>query len=142
VRRQDPSATRATLRERLEDAAAGLVYSSEGDHPFEFCQLDASAADWPPTAERFGQLVGTPAGTRVEERTLDDFFARHVENVDPLDGASQALRPRYDALRAQLRAMLRDTRVFRVGRTEVRCYVVGVGPEGEIAGLSTTAIET
>ena len=29
------------LRERLERAASGLVYSSEGDHPFEFFAVHA-----------------------------------------------------------------------------------------------------
>lgn len=142
MRRQASDSTSATLRDQLEQAVKGLVYSSEGDYPFEYCRLEASAGDWPPTPDRFARLVSAPAGTRVEERTLDDFFARHVETVDPLDSGSQALRPRYDALRSQLRATLGDVRVFRVGRTRVRCYVVGVGPEGEIAGLSTTAIET
>jgi hypothetical protein len=131
------------LRTLLERAADGLVYTSESDRPFEFVSFPGASAGEPLTVERFAPIVGAPAGTRVEERDLDRFFARHLETSDPLDVEAQRIRPRYEALKAALRGELRDVRVFRVVEgVEVRCYVVGWAPDGSLSGLATTAIET
>lgn len=127
------------LRARLEGAAEGLTYGSESDRPFEFFFLPGGG-DQPPGAEAFGKLVGgTPP---VEERDLDDFFARHAETSDPYDTEAQRMRPRYEALRQLLRTELRGTTVYRTGRIEVQCYVVGGDGRGNLAGLRTVAVET
>ena len=132
------------LRRRLEEAAAGLVYSSEGDYPFEYFCIPGGvgAAGGELTAERFAALVGAPERTPVGERALDDFLARHLERSDPWDVRAQELRPRYERLEAALRESLRDVRVFRIGRVQVACYLAGRDARGNIAGLRTTAIET
>jgi hypothetical protein len=127
------------LRERLERAAEGLTYTSESDRPFEFFFL-AGAGEVPPGAEAFGTLVGA-AGV-VEERGLDDFFMRHIETIDPADTEAQRIRPRYEALRETLRTALRGTTVYRTGRIEVQCHVVGGDGKGNLAGMRTVAIET
>ena len=130
------------IRERLEKAAEGLTYTSESDRPFEPFALPGGAPRWPYGVEEFARRIGAPAGAPVEERTLQRFFAPHIENVDPYDKASQALRPRYEALRALLAAELREARVFRVGRIEIDCYAVGEDGAGNLAGLHTVAVET
>ncbi|WP_420126635.1 nuclease A inhibitor family protein [Longimicrobium sp.] len=127
------------LRERVERAAAGLTYGSESDRPFEFCSLPGGG-DAPPGAEAFGALIG--AHGPVEERDLDDFFMRHIETIDPADTGAQHLRPRYEALRELLRTSLNGTTVYRTGRVEVQCYVVGGDGRGNLAGVRTVAIET
>jgi hypothetical protein len=133
----------SALREQLEAAAAGLVYSSESDRPFEFFSLPLPPGDdGALTAERFARLVGAPIDAPTGERTLDAFFARHLERSDPYDAEAQRLRPRYERLKKTLSELLRDVRVFRVGRTEVRCYVVGRDAAGGLAGLTTVAVET
>ena len=127
-------------RSRLEAAAAGLFYTSEGDAPFEYVELgaaDGSAL----TAESFARLAGIAPGTRVEEVTLERFFAGHIEASDPADPQGVALRERYRTLRETLRGSLDDVRVFRVGDVEIRCYAVGRAGKA-IAGLATTAWET
>jgi len=83
-----------------------------------------------------------PAGEVVEARTLDDFFARHIERVDPNDAVAVALVPRYERLKRTIRTSVRDARVFRVGTIAIRCYVVGLDPWGNVVGLATTAVET
>jgi len=131
------------VRRRLETAAEGLVYSSEGDHPFHYLELGLAADGWPPSPAAFAEMVAARRGEQVEEIELHEFLARHVERVDPLDSAAQALRPRYDALRHTLRRELEDLRVFRVGQVRVRCYALGVDPAtGRVVGLETLAIET
>lgn len=127
------------LRERLERAVEGLTYGSESDRPFEFFFLPGGG-DAPPGAAAFGGLVGATGA--VEERDLDDFFMRHAETSDPADTEAQRLRPRYEALREMLRTELRGTTVFRTGRVEVQCYVVGGDGKGNLVGVRTVAIET
>lgn len=127
------------LRARLEGAAEGLTYGSESDRPFEFFFLPG-AGDAPPGAEAFGRLVGAEGA--VEERELDDFFMRHIETSDPYDTEAQRIRPRYEALRETLRTALRGTTVYRTGRIEVQCYVVGGDGRGNLAGVRTVAVET
>ncbi|HEX2076373.1 MAG TPA: nuclease A inhibitor family protein [Longimicrobium sp.] len=129
------------LRERLERAAEGLVYSSESDRPFELFFL-AGGGDRPPGPQAFARLLGADAGTFVEERDLDHFFARHAETSDPYDLEAQRIRPRYEALRELLRTALHGTTVYRLGKIEVACYVVGGDGHGNLAGLRTVAIET
>lgn len=130
------------LRRSLEEAAAGLVYSSEGDHPFEFVFVSLSAEDARLTAEAVAALLGAPPHAAVREVELDDFFSHHIETSDPYDVRAQQIRPRYERLKTLLRESLRVVRVVRVGETSVRCYVVGRDTNGNLAGLATTAVET
>ncbi len=127
------------LRARIERAAEGLLYTSESDRPFEFAFLPG-AGDRPPGARAFAALVG--ADGEAEERGLDEFFARHAETADPYDVGAQRVRPRYEALRELLRHELRGTTVYRTGRVEVDCWVVGGDGRGNLAGVRTVAIET
>lgn len=129
------------LRERLEREAEGLTYSSESDRPFAFFFL-AGAGDRPPGIEAFARLVGAEAGAPLEERDLDEFFLRHAETSDPYDAQAQRIRPRYERLRETLRNELRWTTVYRIGRIEVQCYVIGGDGRGNLAGLRTVAVET
>jgi len=130
-----------SVRHRLDEAAQGLTYNSESDRPFDPFELPGGAAGWPYGVEEFARRIGAPAGAPLEERTLQRFFAPHIENTDPYDQQTQALRPRYEALRAQLAATLREVRVFRIGRIEIDCYVVG-DAGGKLMGLHTVAVET
>jgi hypothetical protein len=131
----------AAVRRRLERAADGLLYTSESDYPFTFYHAPARTSA-PLTVAAFRDAAGVPADSLVEEVSLDEFFARHIERVDPNDPAAVALVPRYEALKRELRATVRQPRVFRVGRIAVRCYAVGVDAFGNVTGLETMAIET
>jgi hypothetical protein len=86
--------------------------------------------------------VGALPESRVEVRSLDEFFARHTTTSDPYDGESQRIRPRYEELMQLLSRRLRDVKAYRIGRIEVACYVVGLDAAGNLAGLKTVAIET
>jgi hypothetical protein len=134
--REDPA-----LRERIERAAEGLTYASESDRPFEYVFFPG-AGDRPPGAGAFAAIVGAAPAEPAEERSLDDFFARHAETADPYDAEAQRIRPRYEALRALLGTELRGATVYRVGRVEVACWVVGGDGRGNLAGVRTVAIET
>lgn len=78
----------------------------------------------------------------VELRSLESFFARHTTTSDPYDGEAQRIRPRYEELVRVLSTRLRDVKVYRIGKIEVDCYVVGLDARGNLAGLKTVAVET
>lgn len=131
------------IRDALAEASRGLVYSSESDRPFEVFQLRQPTLDRDFSPAQFARaLVPGNAEEPVEERTLERFFARHTDTSDPYDSATQAIRPRYEALVDLLRGRLQEPRVIRIGRIEIACYAVGWTAEGDIAGLKTVAIET
>ena len=130
------------LRAELERASADLLYSSESDRPFEFFSLAYPGRRSSPPAEDFARLVGAAENERVEERSLTDFFARHSATSDPYDSEAQKLRPRYEALMRVLTTRLRDVKVYRLGKIEVECYVLGLDGHDNLAGLKTVAVET
>jgi hypothetical protein len=129
------------LRAELEAAVEGLVYSSEGDYPFEVFFLPGVPVDGL-DAREFARLMGAGEEEPVRERGLDDFMARHTERSDPWDAQAQAIRPRYERLTELLRERLQGVRVFRYGRMHVQCYAVGGDGRGNLAGLHTVAVET
>lgn len=151
----------STTRTLLERAAANLMYTSESDHPFVwFFQFVARTQADAPTSEldevvfvpdssprvlsvdEFRTLLDVPPTEKVDVLSLDAFFARHIENVDSTDPVAVALVPRYRALRETLRQSLEGVQVYRVGRIVIRCYLVGIDRDGNLAGLTTTAVET
>ncbi|GJG85321.1 hypothetical protein tb265_05020 [Gemmatimonadetes bacterium T265] len=134
---------RARDRARLERAAAGLTYMSESDYAFDFVIAPRRV---PPHATldeaAFRAAFDVAPDEPVEVVSLDSFFARHIEQVDPADEWARALVPRYRALKRTVHAVTGTTRVYRVGRIAVRCYLVGTDAWGGLLGLTTTAIET
>lgn len=126
-------------RERLEQAAEGLLFLSETDAPFEYVELPGITGEM--TAEVVASAVDA-AGAPVETRSLDDFLAGHIERADPADAVGQANVPRFRALKAVLAETLSGVRVFRVGEVDLRYYVLGRTKEGGVAGLVTRALET
>jgi hypothetical protein len=129
------------VRLALERAADGLLYTSESDYPFVYFFHQGPVAS-PLTVAGFRAALAIPADSPVEAITIDAFFARHIERVDPADPVAVALVPRYVALRETIRQTLHDPLVFRVGLIAIDCYVVGTDRYGNIAGLTTIAIET
>jgi hypothetical protein len=131
------------LSHRIAAAADGLLFSSESDRPFEpFVLPAARVTAWPPDARHFARMLGADAEEPAAEQGVDAFFRRHIELVEPADEAAWRILPRYDALKRLLQQELRELRVFRIGRVQVRCYVVGLDPAGNVVGLQTVAIET
>lgn len=129
------------VRERLDAAAEGLLFISESESPFEFEELAGGApAELTPDAVR--AALGEPEGTPVAELTLDRFLAGHIEDADPADPVAQEQVTRFQALKQALTESLSDVRVFRVGDVQVRYHALGRTPDGKVAGLAASALET
>lgn len=134
--------SRQSLKSRIDEAVGNLVYSSESDRPFEWFFLENGASGWPYDVKEFAARVGVDIDGPLEERTLDAFFKRHIEATDPYDSETQRIRPRYEDLKKTVSKSLRNVRVFRTGRIEVGCFVVGDDGAGNLAGIRTVAVET
>jgi histidine triad (HIT) family protein len=114
----------------LQKASKGLSYTSETDAPLEPFVWDDSGAL---TKKHLLELAGAPAGTSVEEETLDDF----LHAVPPED------KDKFDKLAAVLKEQMSDIKVFKVGdEAEKQAYIVGKTSDGKWAGLKTTVVET
>jgi len=132
---------KGSLREELEEAAAGLQYHSESDYPFQFFTLPAeSEKDLTPegflnrigVSQQFREEMNLEIDQLIEERTLDGFFP----------ASDDAEAKRFQELEVVLRKRLRGVKVLRVGRVEIRCYIAGLDEHGYIAGLVTISVET
>jgi hypothetical protein len=130
--------TRDAIRERIERAAEGLVYSASSRRPFEFHRFPGIMI--PVTrlsAKELASLAGARGGD-VHEVSLDAFLARHIEPADSPESESERLVARYETLRDAIRESLDDVRVVRHFGVEVRCLVLGNDPAtGEIVGVGT-----
>lgn len=129
------------VRERLESAADGLLFISETESPFEYEELPhgASVALTPDSVR---EALGEPEATPVEETSLDRFLSGHIERADPEDPVAQENVGRFQALKEALTDSLSDVKVFRVGEVQVRYHVLGRTPDGRVAGLAASALET
>jgi hypothetical protein len=131
------------LRDLLERAAEGLVYSSDVDRPFAFVRIaNTNVPVARVTPDEVAALTDS-LGATVAEISLEELLARHIERVAAHDRVSQGLIPRYQSLRDTLHRLLGTVRVFRLGQGEVRCVILGNDEDsGELVGLETLAIES
>jgi hypothetical protein len=119
----------------IQKAAAGLLYPSESDAPFDLVRWDSSKGDpSPATVAALAGGIGKKKARPVEQVAPDEFFAALAETDDAA---------RFKALEQVLKKSLTDLRVFRVGGSaQVDIYVLGKAASGEWLGLHTTSVET
>lgn len=129
------------VRERLEAAAEGLLFISESESPFEYVELPGEATA-ELTADAVRAALGEAEGTSASETTLDRWLAGHIEEADPADPVAQENVPKFQALKQALTESLADVKVFRLGDAQVRYYALGRAPDGRVAGLAASALET
>lgn len=117
----------------LGAAAAGLLYPSETDAPL-------TPFSWPSVSTIDAAAVEAatrPKGSRkkrpVVEQTVDEFFAE-LEDTDDAVG--------FKKLKTVVEKALTGAKVFRVGKTKVDVYLVGLAADGGAVGLHTVSVET
>lgn len=129
------------VKQRLEAAAEGLLFISESESPFEYVELPGEApAEL--TADAVRAALGEAEGAPASETTLDRWLAGHIEEADPADPVAQENVARFQALKRALTECLADVKVFRVGDAQVKYYALGRAPDGRVAGLAASALET
>jgi len=148
-----------TIIPQLQQAIAGLTYTSETTAPFEVMQWEGR------NLEDLKSLIPNQANQPIETLSLDRFFRSHTKRQDWHSDTERDRAQRFQALVALLNQQLQDIRVFKVGDTEKTVYIMGIwspdpasqataqnptapdrfapSPPGDIAvGLTTTVVET
>lgn len=111
------------VMERLSQAAAGLLFMSESDYPFELIQWDGPTE---PTADFIRNVAGEAKDCQVQKLEVEQFL-----------NSGQ-----YQKLLLALQHELSDLRAYKVGRINMPVYVVGRSREGSWLGVATRVVET
>jgi Nuclease A inhibitor-like protein len=127
--------------EALQLASQGLLMPSESDYPFTPF-IWAGQAGVPLTPLRLLQLTENPPNLPVETVELDDFFCNVAQPREWHDALQQENVAKFQALIEVLYTYLTDIQVYRIGTTQVAVYIVGKTVDDDLAGLSSTMIET
>ncbi len=162
---QDPAATwpgtpgAAALKGLLEQASAGLLYSSESDYPYVVFVIPGG---WktPVTAGNVKAVVApiyvaraesmALADRTVQASTLDGILGRYVSPQDWWGDAEKQQAVRYQGLIDVLSQGLVGVEAFRVGPADpynglspdIDVFVIGGTPDGDLVGVWTVSIET
>ena len=125
--------------QKIKEAAAGLLYRSESDYPFELVHLKVPAS----SLEAELLLVATKStDAKVEKVTLEHFF-RNMVKIAPDDAAEQKeLVSKYQQLQSVLQEALPDVSVYRIGEVLIDAFIIGKLPDDTYGGLRTKVVET
>ena len=125
--------------DELERAAAGLLFVSEADYPFEVFKWDGAVEITP---QFLREAAGQSRDAAVALKSVDEFFAAAVSEPAWKTGEELSTARRYKSLVATLKNNLGDLRVYKVGEINIPVFVVGRGGEGNWIGLKTRSVET
>lgn len=131
------------INTKLQTLTQDLYYMSESDYPWVVEEVPAALEN----VKEILASICTQKGwdyTKMEERTLANFFARLVEIYPGMPEEEQAIAERYAALNAFLLAQnLQQSAVFRVGESvKIEILVLAITQNCDCIALTTTAIET
>jgi hypothetical protein len=125
--------------ESIARAAEGLIFISETDAAIELFRWEEANEV---TVDAVRNMAEIADDSPVEEADVDDFFSKLTVKKEWFGDRETERAERFADLYTELRANLRDLRVFRFGRIQISIYIVGVDAEGNLAGVMTKAVET
>jgi len=126
-----------TIAEILTQASQGVLMPSESEYPFEVFTWNTVEL----TPEKILELTHYPPATLIEEVELDYFFRNVAGEKDWHDKIQKENVAKFKNLVQVIKDNLVEIRVYRIGTTEVKVYIVGKTNDG-VAGLATKVIET
>lgn len=127
------------LISRLEKLSGNLLWMSESDYPWKVILWENTDIIIP---EGFKDIKKDGDEVAIEIVDLDDFFAPALKLRENQGDRKRAEVKQYQTLVDFLKANLQDIKVYRIGSVEIDVYIIGKTESGNLAGLSTTAIET
>lgn len=130
-----------SIHDALTKASAGLIYMSESDSTFTVVSYPWDAGK-PVNLETFRACIGAPADVPGSEVSLDQFFAPAIERGSPDDPLIQKQKPGFIQLKAMLQKLLTAPTVFKIGKSDIECYAVGLASPTLLAGVSARVVET
>lgn len=153
--------TENELKSQLEAACTDLWWSSENDYPVEVVWQTQAQPD---SRQNIRQWVedhcgnngpenngpgnngpesnGSENNTPITTLTTADFFVRQLTPKSWHTHEDKAQQSRLHQLKTLLEACLSNLQVYRCGEIEVKVYILGLTPEGCLAGVRTVLIET
>ncbi len=128
-----------TFSDQIKRLAEGLFYISETDAAIvAFEGGEAKAV----TKDEILRQTGQPMETPVEERNFDEMFSRLTQIQDWFGDEETETARRFLELKIFLDKNLRDLKVFKVGRIQLKIYFVGLDSQSKLKGIQTDAVET
>jgi hypothetical protein len=127
------------IRQKLEQATAGLLFMSEADYPFETVSwggMNEIALDY------LRRQAGAAPDAPVQVVSPEKFFAQAMSEPEWKGADELAAARRYQALLRLLKENLKELKVYRVGEINIAVYIVGRASTGNWVGLSTRVVET
>ena len=125
--------------EQVKRLAGGLFYISETDAeivPFEGVAAEAV------TSDEILRQTGQPADAPVEERNFEEMFSRFTKIQDWFGEEETETAGKFSGLKNFLERNLRDLKVFKIGRIQLKVYFIGLDSQGVLKGIQTDAVET
>ncbi len=126
------------LKAQLETATEDLWWSSESDYPVKVV--------WQPPAKinqaMIRRLAGCDQEAQIQTVDVEDFFERATTPKSWHTPEDKAQLTQLKALKSLLIDSLTHLEVYRYGAVEITVYVIGTAPDGSIAGVTTTLVET
>jgi hypothetical protein len=124
-------------KSEFERLAEGLLFMSETDAPLTYFELDPERShQWPPsTAGQFLQLIGEDPAVPVENIAPEKFFR-------DLRPGNEDHENQVAALRRAMTEELKNLCGFRVGKIQIKIFVLGKDDSGKVVGVQTLSVET
>ena len=133
------NASSDNLAEQIKEASDGLSYSSEIDAGISvFIGKQAASVN----KETLLVQIKGAADLPIKEIDFAGFFVRLTEIQDWFGDEETKTANKFVRLKEILERNLRDLKVFKVGKTQLDVYVVGLEAENVLMGVKTEAVET
>ena len=127
--------------EKLKQAAQGLFFMSESDHPFETVGFKPEKPD-ATVEESLLKYLGLPPETAVEKQELTYFLRNQTRDLPEHGAEEKARAQKFRELEALLKKEIPDIAVYRIGQVQIDAYLLGKLPDGSMGGLKTKQVET
>ncbi len=136
---EEKTETKNSLTEDINKIVKGMYYLSETDAEiFPFVGTKAESV----TGEEILKQTDKSPETPVEERDFTEFFDGLTKLQDWFGDEEKVTAGKYSELKELLENILKDLKVFKIGRVEFDVYIVGLDDENILAGIQTKAVET
>ncbi len=130
---------REKLLKSLEKNTKGLIYISETDA--EFSVFKGNYVETV-TGENLLSQLGLDADTFFEEFDPEDFFKHPTTIQDWFNEERVEIAKQYMSLKKLLEDNLSDLKVIKIGKVNLKIYIIGFDFENSLIGIKTTAVET
>ncbi len=133
------------LKAQLEAVTKDLWWSSESDYPIKVVWQPAEiSAEIPAEISEVTvrRLAGCNENAQIQVVDVEDFFKQVTAPASWHTPEDKAQLTQLKALKSLLVDSLTHLQVYRCGAVEIAAYVIGTAPDGSIAGITTTLVET